>query len=678
MPEAIAVFVADAFAFNVVGATVAQAALIETVVGLAASSAVSSIVSKAFAPNQSSGRGGTVATQALSTVVRQSAAARRLIYGQVKAGGVLSYPAQSADGTKAWLVTYLGEGPIQSVDPVFWIGDELSSESKFAGLTALEVFTGAPGQVASAALVANSAGEWSSTAVGNGVAYVISEYSFERTAFPRGLVFPAYLVQGRLLYDPRTASSAFSANPALALLDFIRSHFGYDAADSWIDFDSFSTAANICDELVDSIDPANIVNSVPNKVRRYTLNAVFEVSAGPAQIVETMERAMAGKLIFSEGKYRCYAGAYRAPSGPVLTGESLRAAPKMRTHPNRQQRINIARGTYREPRQDWQMTDFHEQRLSAAVLAEDGEIIQALEYPATTQGAIAQRLARIAMRQARSAVPLVLECNWSAFVYKLWDVIPVTLPELGIAAQPYLITEYKYPSGGGIDLVCIPHLASDYAWNHASDELLVASVVKPTFNAEPPAITALAVLGSPIDQGEYSQAVLSASWAATADVRLLHYEAQYRQTGASEWIGGQTVTTPQAQWFTAINEAYDVRVRVVRKSGAAGPWAEDLNTTVSGDTTPPDVPTSLGVSGTGTHTIAWLNPANLDVLRARVYINTANDAATATALAGDVYGLPATGYSKTHTPAGTPRYYFVSVIDRSGNASARQYAGTGA
>lgn len=677
MPEAIAAFVADAYAFNVAGATVGTAAAIEAVVAAAASAALGSVVSKALAPSQSSGRGGTVSSQALNTVVRQSAAARRLIYGQVKAGGVLSYPAQNVAGTKAWLVTYIGEGPIESVDPVFWIGDELSSDAKFSGLTGLEVFTGAPGQVASAALVSNSGGEWASTAVGNGIAYAITEYTFDRTAFPRGLVFPAFLVQGRKLYDPRTLASAYSANPALALLDFVRSPFGYGAADSWIDFDSFAAAANICDEIITSIDPANIVAGVPNRVRRYTINGVFEVSAGPAQIVETIEKAMAGKLIFSEGKYRCYAGAYRAPSGPVLTGEYLRAAPKMRTHPTRQQRINIARGTYREPLQDWQTTDFHEQRLAAAVIAEDGEIIQTMDFPVTTQGAIAQRLARIAMRQSRSAVPLVLNCNWAAFQYQLWDVITVTIPELGIDAQPYLIAEYKFAEGGGIDLVCVPHLASDYAWDSATDEVLVVPVTKPNFNALPPAIAGLVVTGTPIIQEGFAQPVLTATWTATTDARLAHYEAQYRINGGSEWLGGQTVTTPQAQWFLQQDEAYDVRVRVVRRSGAVGPWVEDLNTTVNGDTTPPDVPTALSVTGTGTHTINWTNPTNNDVLRARVFINTVNDAPSATALSGDVYGLPATAYSKVHTPAGTPRYYYVSVIDRSGNASAREYAGMG-
>ena len=94
-----------------------------------------------------------------------------------------------------------------------------------------------------------------------------------------------------------------------------------------------------------------------------------------------IERCMAGRLVFDGEKYRCYAGAWRAPTGPTLTAETLRAAPTYRTHPGRQQRINVARGTYREPKQDWQETSYAEQQLPAAVIAEDGEIVQSINFP---------------------------------------------------------------------------------------------------------------------------------------------------------------------------------------------------------------------------------------------------------------------------------------------------------
>jgi len=394
--------------------------------------------------------------------------------------------------------------------------------------------------------------------------------------------------------------------------------------------------------------------------------------------VATMEAAMGGKLVFSAGKYRAYAGAYRAPTGPTLTAEYLRADPTLRTHPGRQQRINTARGTYREPKQDWQTVDYAEQALPAAVIAEAGEIVQNIDFPATTNGATVQRLARIAMRQARSAVPLSLPCNWAAFQWRLFDTITVNIPEVG-AVGTYLITSYSFAQGGGIDLVCVPHLAADYAWTAATDEALVPEIIRPDFNSTPPDIVGLTAFGGPIEQGDFYQVQLSATWTASVDVMTTGYDAEFKVSSGSDWREGQRVTTTQAVWSPQQGIEYDVRVRSVRQDGTVSAWAVVTNTLVTGDGIPPGPPTDLSVShtGSGMHPdeIFWTTPTDLDFSRVRVYVNTVDDAGTATQIA-EVFGLPGTAYSTEHEHDDTDdHYYWVSAIDRTGNASARTYAG---
>jgi hypothetical protein len=670
MPEAVA-----AWAVSTLAVTGTTAVIVSAAVYVATTVAISQVASSLLAP--SSGGGGTTSPQELSTTVRQAAASRRLLYGRSKAGGVLAYPAQSDDGKFAYLDVYLCEGPIHAIEPVFWLGDERSDDPKFDGLITLAPYLGTPGQTANAELVAVSAGEWTSADVGTGMAHAVVRYEFDRNAFPRGLVLPAFEVWGRVVYDSRTGTTGFSSNPALCLLDYLRSEYGPDGgiADDLIDFASFATAANICDEVVDSIDPANEVDGVAGRVRRYTLDGVFEVSAGHTAIVQTMLAAMGGAMPLVGGQYRLYAGAWRAPTGPQLTGEHLRADPTMRTHPGRTQRINTARGTYREPRQEWQTIDFHEQTLPAAVAAEAGEIVQNFSFPATTNGAIAQRLARLGMLQARSSVPLQLQCNWAAFEWQVFDVISVNLPEIG-AVGTYLCVSYGYPEGGGIDLTLVPHNASDFEWNPATMEQLVPVVVRPDFNSTPPAIVGLSVAATSIDQGEISAYGLGASWTATVDASLDYYEVEYKPTSSGDWLSGGREKRPAWSQVLSVNVAFDFRVRVVRGDGTTGPWATVENTLVSGDVTPPGPPTALSVTGTTTHAIGWTNPTSLDVMRARVYASTTNDPGTGVQVA-EVFGLPATAYTATHTPASVPTYYWVAAVDRSGNASARTSAGVG-
>lgn len=627
--------------------------------------------------------GALTPTQQLSATIRQAAAARRLVYGTVKAGGVLAYPAQSSDGEYAYLAIYLGEGPMDGLDPVFWIGDEKSDAAKFTGLTQLEFFDGTQ-TTASATLIAAGGGEWTAAEIGHGMAYAVVRYKFDRNAFPNGLILPAFLARGRKVFDPRTNSTAHTSNTALVALDYVRSEFGYNAPDDEIDWDSFIAAANICDEIIDSIDPANTVNGVAGKVRRYTFNGVIETDVGPAQGLAAIEQTMAGFVRHINGKWRCYAGAWRAPTGPVLTADFLQGPPAYRTHPGRQQRINIARGTYREPKADWQDADYQEQTIPSAVAAE-GEIVQNISFGGVVVGATAQRLAKLNMMLARRRVPLVLRCNYAALLWQQLDVVTVNLPLIGVSGD-YLIEEYTYAADGGIVLSMVPHVASDYAWTAATDEKLVPEVLRPSFNSTPAPPTNLQVSGAFVTNGNtgdnnyniYPQPSLSATWVAGLDSLRKHFELQWGPSGSYVSTHIESATN----WKTSavsVGQAYDVRVRAVRLDDTTSDWVEVTNTTVENDTTPPGQPTSLsvtaGVIGGAPNTINWTTPGDFDLLRSRVYASTTNNPATATQIA-EIFGLPATAYSTTHPRTATPNFYWVESVDRIGNTSARTYAGT--
>jgi hypothetical protein len=678
MPQAAGAVVGEWLAFSGAGAawTAVGVAVTEVVVAAAINQVVSSVLSQ----NASTGQGGTASAQTLNTTIRQASAQRRLVYGQVKTGGVLVYAAQSIDGQWMDFAIYLGEGPWHSIDPVFWVGDELSTDPKFAGLVQATLYHGAPGQVASAALMSVSGGEWTAAHVGNGCAWVHVRYAHERNAFPRGRLnaLPTFLCNARVCYDPRTGLSAVTSNAALVLLDYIRCEYGPNGGvpDDQIDFDNFAAQAAICDEVVDSIDPTNVVDGVPGKVRRYTVNGAFEVGGGHTQTIQTLEQACAGRLVNDGEKYRLYVGAWRAPTGPVLTSEYLREAPEFQTHPTRQQRTNTVRGTYREPRQDWQTVDYHEQQIAAEVIAEDGEIVQPLNFPVTTDGATAQRLGWLAMQRARGAVPLELKCNWAAFQWKLYDTVQVYVPEAD-ADGVYLIENYTLSESGGVDLVLLPHTADQFTWDAATQETEVPTVVRPNFNTTPPPMSGLVVTSATIftssDSGSYG---LLATWVVSGDVYLKHYQTQYKRTADADWIDGGTTTTGTWERALTTDVEYDFRVRAVRNDNSVNEWATETNITVNGDVTPPDAPTDLSVSGTTTHTIGWTTPETLDLLRVKVWVNEVSaDPNTATEVR-QVFGIPGTAYSTSYTPGAVPAWYWVTAVDRSGNQSARTYAGT--
>jgi predicted phage tail protein len=313
-------------------------------------------------------------------------------------------------------------------------------------------------------------------------------------------------------------------------------------------------------------------------------------------------------------------------------------------------------------------------------VAEDGEIVQQIDFPATTKGAIAQRLAKIAMMQARSAVPISLPCNLAAFQWQLFDVVTVDIPEIG-ADGAYLITSYTYQPSGGIDMVLVQHLATDFAWTSATDEAIVEELATPSFNSVPPEIQNLVVSGAPVYNGDSYSIGLSATWTNNEWAFLKHYEVQYKLSADTEWGNGTTVTTTSWSVFgpVSIGVEYDVRVRSVGEDDRTSAWTVETNITPEADSTPPGVPTILSVThpGSGTHpdTISWTNPGDLDFSRARVYFSLTNDPGTSVEFA-EVFGFPLTAYSVEHAHDAGGTYYWVTSVDRTGNESAKTYAGT--
>lgn len=620
----------------------------------------------------------SIPTQERKQTLRAPAATRRVIYGEVRAGGVLVYAGTDGkDNSYASLVIAVAHGELDGYDPVFWLNDTLSTDDRFSGLVQAYFYTGTDTQAACPELLADRPTDWTADHKLSGIAYVYLRLKYSSDAFPQGLPSASFLARGRRVFDPRTGVTAWSANPPLCILDYLRADFGLRCPDHLIDFDSFAAAANVCDELVPSIDPMNAVDGVGNLVRRYTLNGVIDLAGAPASIIEQMQSSCAGRLVFSQGKYRFYTGAFDQPHPLTLTGEFLRADPSIRTKPGRTELFNTVRGTYVEPKQLWVETDYAEQVDEAALAADNGdEIVQDLSFPFTTNAAIAQRLGRLALNKARGAATMQLQCNWAALAYRLWDVVPIDLPEINVTGQTFRIVEYKFAEGGGIDLSLARERAEDYAWS-TIQERLVAEVVTPDFNTSIDPVHDLVVSGAPRVEQYGTVPLLSATWSPSESAFVDTYLVEWKESSASQWVQSRSTTGLRIDITeVAFDTTYDLRVTVLATDRRRSEAVTETGVLVLNDTTAPGVPTALSVTGSGTHTISWRTPANDDFKKSNVYANTTMTDVGAVMVAS-IVGLPETVYAAIHTPSATPRYYYVSSVDRTGNESPLTYAGTG-
>ena len=129
---------------------------------------------------------------------------------------------------------------------------------------------GADDQVADPMLVASQPAKFGSNHRLRGIAYIAASFQYDAKGMFTSVPEITVVVKGRKLYDPRLDGSItggtgshriadpttyeWSNNAALALLDYMHGDYGKGLGSSLIDLQSFQTAANTADTVVDVPD----------------------------------------------------------------------------------------------------------------------------------------------------------------------------------------------------------------------------------------------------------------------------------------------------------------------------------------------------------------------------------------------------------------------------------------
>jgi len=146
----------------------------------------------------------------------------------------------------------------------------------------IQSFMGKDDQVASSVL--STLTNWTSTHKLSGVAYVALRLKWDQDIFGN-IPTIKVTVQGKKVYDPRTDSTAFSSNPALCLLDYLRDgRYGKGLPNSAFesDFASFKTSANTCETQVEPYSGASDINL-------FDTNAVIDTSQ---KVIENVKKLL--------------------------------------------------------------------------------------------------------------------------------------------------------------------------------------------------------------------------------------------------------------------------------------------------------------------------------------------------------------------------------------------------
>jgi len=347
-------------------------------------------------------------------MTRSPTSPRQIIYGQTKVSGTVVFLATSgAKNEYLHIVVTLAGHEVQEIGSVYFNEDEVLTGSgdgyatgKYAAAgsytgSLIHKHLGSTTQTVDTTLQTDFPVDWDSNHRLRGIAYIYCKLTFSNEIFVGGIPNISCVVKGKKVYDPDSETTAYSANPALCLRDYLTdADLGMGMDTSEIDDDSVIAAADVCNEQVE-VKP---VTSPATYENRYECNGQAVTSSTPDSIIGQILSSMGGTIAYSGGQVVVYAAAYRAPA-ITLDESNMAGGFTVSTRLSARDRVNAVKGTFISSDNQWAAADFP-QITSATFLAADDGVYHWRDVilPFTTSSSAAQRIARINLRQAREEI----------------------------------------------------------------------------------------------------------------------------------------------------------------------------------------------------------------------------------------------------------------------------------
>ncbi len=438
------------------------AGLIGTFIVSAGSQLVLSAVNKKLAPEIDLPDLGTNLQQGTMVTAKSGIAPHRIIYGKTRVGGVMVY-AESTGSTNEFLhiVIALAGHEINNITKIFFNENEVpttqdgsdsngiarlfpSSGNQYEGKARFKVHKGTDSQAADADLV-SEVSQWTTNHRLRGTAYLYARINFDSDVYPNGVPNITVEIEGKKVFDPRSSATAFSANPALCIRDYLlNSDYGLGADASEINDTNIASVANTCDEDVTIANPSGTED-------RFTMNGTFTLDKSPKSIIQNMLSTVAGHLIYSNGQFKIRPAIYETPT-VTLDESDLRTGITLNTRISKKELFNAVKGLYSEPDNNYQPQDYPVLTNSTFETEDNSErIFGDFDFPMTTSSHTVQRLAKIQLLKARQQISMVADFNLDAFELDIGDTVQVTNTRLGFSAKTFEVTGWSFNMSQGND-----------------------------------------------------------------------------------------------------------------------------------------------------------------------------------------------------------------------------------
>jgi hypothetical protein len=408
-----------------------------------------------------------------------------------------------------------------------------------------------------------------------------------------------------------------------------------------------------------------------NAQPKYTTDGSFKLDARPIEIVDDLVIGSAGAVVYSKGKYSVFVGKATA-SSKSIDEDVLMGDISVRPHIERSELFNTVRGTYSDPYNGWQRSDFPI-ISNATYVTEDGEtLFRDIELPFTTDSTRAQRLAKILLEKSRQGITIEMGCNYSVMDIAVFDVISVTNTRLGFSSKEFRVMSWSFAATGGITMLLQEEASTVYDWS-LGDETVIDSAPDTTLadplDVDPPSIATndslvLFNAGTVIVK-------LAITLTAPATAFTEEYQVETKiSTDSNFAVIGRGTELNFEQLGVISGSTYDVRAKTINTLGVESAYATTTHA-VLGELAPPSDVTNFAINITGDQALlTWTTITDLDLEFYIIRFSTATSGAdwnNSVDLVTQV-ARPATSVT---VPA-LIGSYLIKARDKSGNESSNE------
>lgn len=372
------------------------------------------------------------------------------------------------------------------------------------------------------------------------------------------------------------AAVSFNNNPVNVLVDYMRNpRYGKDLSNDVFDWDSFLTAARLCDQVV--------TYTASTTGKAFTCDAVIDTGASLMDNIKSILAGFRGMLPYQQGKFVCkieHGGddtdITATPANPVVvftaTNDTIVGGVTI-DGDSKQTRINRCRVTYVDPSADYQPNEViypdEDSADDIAFMAADGVRLE----KNITIGTVANReqalqYAEVFVKRSRNAKIISFATSLAGANVTVGDLVRVVNPIIGLDGV-FRVSDVRINAEGDIEITGYEHQSSAYAIQAKATDIVrpTLSLPNPLLVVAPTAVTVQSGAAFNIDNGAGYLAADSASrrlfvsWTASTDPFVRDYVVQFKKSTDADYVTYAVITTTEIYIQpVTVGAIYNVRV----------------------------------------------------------------------------------------------------------------------